>query len=368
MERQAATYADAISLAQGIPYFDTFSAIKDSAKEAMDRGGAARYSTPQGLIKLRQLIAAHLSRQKINYGQSEILVTAGSIEAMTVALMTVTMPGDEVIVFDPSYTAYDSIITLAGCVSVHVNLDEENGWSFDLNKLKKVINKKTKAIVVCNPNNPTGTMFSKNQLIEIGELALENGLFVITDEVYKEFVYDNGGMPAFSLAEIDKYKKNLISIFSFSKSYAMTGWRIGYLCASVEVINEALKIHDCFVNCAPVISQYAAMAALEMENDDRKSVFEGYAESRKLICTRLDKLARFFSYVKPTGTYYIFPKLLGNKNSEDFAKDLLSKTHVALVPGIAFGKNGEEHVRLSFGGKKDGINAAFDRIEKYFGL
>lgn len=364
IELKASRFPDAVSLAQGIPSFDTPGAIKRRVERALKRGVVAKYSLSPGLPELRELIELSLAKENMFYDwEKEIVVTAGSIEAITASILAITDPGDEIIIPEPTYTSYREVITLAGCKAVFVPLDEEKGWAFDLSKFKQAITPKTKTIFYCNPNNPTGTIYTKDQLMGLAKLAEENNLYLISDEVYKDFIFD--GSQIFSLAEVPNLRKRLIRIFSFSKAYAMTGWRVGYLHTDESVAQEILKVHDALVTCAPVVSQYAAMGALEMGEGDLKKFVEEFKTHRDYICDRLDKMKNIFEYVKPNSAYYVFPKIkIGEKDSWKFALDLLEKTHVATVPGVAFGPNGEGHIRLNFGRSMKDIKEAMDRIEK----
>lgn len=366
IEIKASNYPDAISLAQGIPDFDTPPCIKRRVENALKRGVVSKYSLSPGLPELRELIEQSLAQQNMFYDwEKEIVVTAGSIEGITDSIMAITEPGDEVIIPEPTYTSYREVIVLAGCKPVFVPLNEDKGWAFEIEKYKQAITPKTKAIFYCNPNNPTGTIYTKEQLLDLAKLAEEHDLFLISDEVYKDFIYD--GEPIFSLAEIPKYRKRLIRLFSFSKAYAMTGWRVGYVHSDESIINEIVKVHDSLVTCAPVISQYAAMGALEMGERDVIKFNQEYKNRLELICARLDNLNHIFSYVKPKSSYYVFPRIIkGETDSWKFCLDLLDKTQVALVPGFAFGPNGEVHVRISFGRSQKDITEAMDRFDEHF--
>ena len=368
IEIEASRYPDIVSLAQGIPSFDTPECIKRRVENALKRGVVAKYSLSPGLPELRELIEINLAKNNMFYNwQNEIIVTAGSIQAITATILTITSPGDEVIIPEPTYTSYAEVIKLAGCQPVYVPLNEEKGWSFDIDKFAKAVTPKTKAIFYCNPNNPTGTVYTKDDLLSLGRLAKKHNLFLIADEVYKDFIYSNAEKRIFSLAEENEYRDILIRIFSFSKAYSMTGWRIGYLHTDESIASEILKVHDSLVTCAPVISQYAAMGALEMaENDVLEYNFQ-YSRRRDLICKRLDALNNIFQYIKPESSYFIFPKITkAPNNSLNFAMDLIKNIQVAVVPGFAFGPNGEGHVRMNFGKTEKEINLAFDRMEKYF--
>ena len=214
-------------------------------------------------------------------------------------------------------------------------------------------------------------MLNQQQLLAIGHLAKQHNIFVISDEVYKDFLY--AGEPFFSLAQVPDFRSLVIRFFSFSKSYAMTGWRVGYLHTDESVAAEILKVHDALVTCAPVVSQYAAMGALEMGEADREGFKREYIVRRDLICQRLDRLKDVFSYVRPTSSYFVFPKILKSfekqasfNSSWDFTLEMLGRARVVGVPGIAFGPSGEGHVRFSFGRSQEDISEAFNRLEKIF--
>ncbi|MFP4539554.1 MAG: pyridoxal phosphate-dependent aminotransferase [Candidatus Paceibacterota bacterium] len=384
VELEASKYPDAISLAQGIPDFDTPAFIKRRVERALKRGVVAKYSLSPGLPELRELIEESLEQENMYFDwEKEILVTAGSIEGITATIMAITDPGDEVIIPEPTYTSYREVINLSGCQPVFVPLDEQNGWSFDVERYKDSITEKTKAIFYCNPNNPTGTIYTKRQLLELADLAEKYDLFLISDEVYKDFIYDRKDF--FSLAEIPELRKRVIRIFSFSKAFAMTGWRVAYLHSDEDNVKEIIKVHDSLVTCAPVISQYAAMGALEIEEGKVDDFTREYNKRRKLICERLKRLDNVFTFVRPDSAYYIFPKIdpkisevmkrdgvssplndNGVVNSKKFSFWLLDKVQVATVPGSAFGPNGEGHIRMSFGRTVKDINDSFDRMEDLF--
>jgi aminotransferase len=346
-------------------------------ENALRRGVVSKYSLTPGLPELRELIEYSLERENMYYDwQKEILVTAGAIEAITATILTLTREGDEIIIPEPTYTSYKEVIKLAGCKPVFVPLDENKNWAFDFDKFRQAVTNKTKAIFYCNPNNPTGTIYTKEQLLQLADLAQKNGLYIISDEVYKDFIFDKTKI--FSLAEIKELRKSVIRIFSFSKVFAMTGWRVGYLHSDESIVREIIKVHDSLVTCAPVISQYAAMGALEMRDIDFKGFIDKYKNKRDLTSQRLQKLSSVFDFVIPQGAYYAFPKIMpaidpnnklkilnkrGEVDSWKFVMWLLKETQVATVPGVAFGETGEGHIRINFGRSEESINEAFDRIE-----
>lgn len=374
IELEASAYPDAISLAQGIPSFDTPGCIKRRVENALKRGVVSKYSLSPGLPELRELIELSLTNDNMHYDwETEIIVTVGTIEGITASILAITEPGDEILIPEPTYTSYREVITLAGCKPVFVPLNEEGGWAFQLDKFEKAITERTKAIFYCNPNNPTGTIYNKENLLGLAEIARKKGLYIISDEVYKDFVYGDT-KKIFSLAERPEYRDRVIRLYGFSKAYAMTGWRIGYIHSDAEIVKEILKVHDSLVTCAPVVSQYAAMGALEMGEADVENFNHRYAQRRDLICRRLNELSHVFDYVYPESCYYVFSRIKqeylpadkGRGRSWEFALDLLHNTRVATVPGSAFGPNGENHIRLSFGRDEKQIDQAFDRMQKYF--
>ncbi len=376
IEILASKIPDVVSLAQGIPSFDTPEVVKKAAIKALNKGSVAKYSLTMGLPELRESIEYALAQEGMYYDfEKEIIVTAGSIEGITASLIAlIDQKKDEVIIFSPSYTSYAEAVKVAGGKPVFVNLLESEGWGIDFDSLERKINSRTAAILFCNPNNPTGTVYPKEDLLRIAILALKKKFFILSDEVYKDFIYsdplqiasESANYKLFSLAQMPEYRNIVIRFFSLSKAYAMTGWRAGFLHSNEEIVKEILKVHDSLVTCAPVISQYAAMAALDFGGEEVKKFSKEFEERRNLICGRLDDLSEYLSYQKPNSSYFVFPKILGNKNSWEFALDLLEKAHVAVVPGVAFGPSGEGHFRVSFGRSKEDIDEAFRRIKAYF--
>jgi aminotransferase len=366
IELAASKYTDVVSLAQGIPSFDTPECIKRRVVNALERGAAAKYSLSPGLPELRELIEVRLARENMHYDwEKEIIVTAGTIEAITASILAISEPGDEIIIPEPTYTSYNEVIALAGCKPVYVPLDEGRGWAFDVGRYEAAITERTRAIFFCNPNNPTGTVYTKEEQLKLAELAVKHDLFIITDEVYKDFLYDDTRI--FSLAEVPELRERVIRIYGFSKAFAMTGWRVGYVHSDAKNIAEILKVHDALVTCAPVVSQFAAMGALEMGQKEVDAFNREYKARRDLICARLDRLSGVFSYVRPQSSYYVFPRYSEKMDSRTYAFKLLDEAHVACVPGRAFGPCGEGHVRLSFGRSRADINEAFDRLERMYG-
>ena len=369
IELAAARVPGAVSLAQGIPSFDTPEVIKTFVQDRMAQGLTAKYSLTPGMLELREAVAESLVQEGMRYDpDGEIIITAGSIEAITATLLTLTEPGDEVIIPSPTYASYQQVIRIAGCEPKFVPLDEERNFDLDVEAIARKITPRTKAIFYCNPNNPTGTIYSKAKSLRMMELAEQHGLYIITDEVYKDFLYTDE--PYFSPAQVEAQRDRVVRIFSFSKAYAMTGWRVGYLHTSRRLATEILKVHDSLVTCAPVISQYAALAALEFGGDAVAEFHSAFRRRRDLTLEALDGLSHVFDYQKPNGAYFVFPRVKDtvrfSEDSRKLAMDLLEHAKVALVPGVAFGPTGESHLRISFGREEEDIEEAFQRMRAYF--
>jgi aminotransferase len=287
----------------------------------------------------------------------------GAMEGLTAGMLTVVDHGDEVILPSPNYASHIEQALLAEGVPVFVPLIESD-WQLDVEAIRRAITPRTRAIVLCNPHNPTGAHFREADLRAVAALACEHDFFVIADETYDFLVYD--GRPHFSLAGLPELKDRLIATFSFSKKYAMTGWRVGYVYASEPVLDHIMKVHDAVAICAPTLSQHAALAALTGPQDCVDVVRETLRQRRDLTCSRLDRLSEHFSYVIPQGAYYLMARFLTpNIDSMTYALRLLNEARVITIPGSAFGPTGEGHIRLSFGGSEDDIHEAFDRIEAW---
>ncbi len=367
MTRLSSQYEDVAFLSWAKPTSGTPKHINDAVVSAIEKGLTGGYSQSEGLPELREEIVKKLKRDNnIIAKHQELIVTIGAIEGLMASVMSVIDPGDEVILPTPTYSTHITQVKLASGKPVLVPLQEANNYKLDLEEIKNAITNKTKAIMYCSPSNPTGTVFSEDELRELAKIALENNLTVITDEAYEYFTFD--GKKHFSIASIPEMKNNVISNYTFTKTYAMTGWRIGYLHASEQNIAQIKKAHIPFAICAPVASQYAAIAALKGSQECVEEFKLSYLKSRDLMCERLNRLDSYFQYVKPEGSYLMFPKILGKQgnNSLDFCKKLLADAKVSTTPGVAFGPTGESHIRLSFCVPEEMVNKAFDRIEKFF--
>ena len=369
MELAASRVPDVVSLAQGIPSFDTPEPIKSFVQQKIAEGECATYSLTPGLPQLRECIAESLLREGMHYDpDQEIIVSSGSIEAIAATLLTLTRPGDEIILPSPSYASYQEVVRIAGCTPRFAPLREERNFAFDEETFEACLSPHTRAILYCNPNNPTGTVFSETETRALIALAERHNLFLIIDEAYKDFVYTPEAY--FSPAQIADVRQRIVRIFTFSKAYGMTGWRVGYLHSDARNVQEILKVHDALVTCAPVVSQYAALAALEYGQEHIIAFRQAFKQRRDLTLTHLDQLSHVFDYQKPEGAYFVFPRMkdvvVHARDSYALAYDLLEKAKVAVVPGMAFGPSGEAHIRLNFGRRPDDITAAFERLNAYF--
>jgi aminotransferase len=368
MTRLSKEVDDVAFLSWAKPTAGTPDHIGEGAIRAIKSGAVGGYSENAGLVKLREAIVEKLKRDNnVDAKISQIIVTVGAIEGLSAAIMAIIDPGDEVILLTPTYSTHIRQVQIASGVPVLVPTIEEEDYAIDFDALKEAISPKTKAVFCCSPNNPTGTVFSRDEISQLAEIALQNNLMVITDEAYEYFIYD--GLEHFSIASIPEMKENVVSCYTFTKTYAMTGWRIGYLHAHESLIPQITKAHIPFAICAPVVSQYAALAALEGSQDCISEFKDHYRAARDLMCKRLDELDSVFSYQKPVGSYLMFPRILAEegKDSIAFCKNLLKKGKVSTTPGIAFGPSGESHLRLSFCVSEDEINKAFDRMKELLG-
>lgn len=367
IELAASRLPDVISLAQGIPSFDTPDPIKRFVIRKIEEGACARYSLSPGLVELRELISEALLEEQLRYDpDGEIIVTCGSIEAVTAALLAHVGEGDEVLLASPTYASYEAAIRTARATPRYFALKEDANFDLDPDAIAAAITRRTRAILLCNPNNPTGTIYSPAETKRMMELAERHDLLVITDDVYKDFLYTNE--PAGNPAQLARHR--VVRICSFSKAYGMTGWRVGFLHAPRELAGGILAVHDALVTCAPVASQYGAIAALQMGEPFLRHFREEFRRRRALIIERLDSLPQIFDYQTPNASYFAFPRLKDTvplaRNSRALAFDILQKVRVALVPGVAFGPTGEAHLRFCYAREADDIERAFDRLGDYF--
>ncbi|MBE7092688.1 MAG: aminotransferase class I/II-fold pyridoxal phosphate-dependent enzyme [Clostridiales bacterium] len=360
------TMPDAISLGVGEPDFITPWHIRQAAMDSI-RNGETAYTSNAGDPKLRKAISRYIEeRFSLSYDpMGEIIVTVGASEAIDLAMRALINPGDEVIIPDPSYVSYVPNVLMVHGVPVPVKTKAENDFRITPNEIEAAITDKTKAIILPYPNNPTGAVMEKHHLEEIAKVIKKHDLIVISDEIYAELSY---GINHISIASIDGMKERTILINGFSKAFAMTGWRVGFVCAPKDVLSMMLKVHQYVIMCASTMSQAAALDALERAFvdgfKDVKHMQEDYDMRRRVIYKALNEMG--LSSFEPKGAFYIFPCIKStNRTSEQFATDLLKSQHVAVVPGTAFGESGEGYVRCSYASSLKNINEAMDRIKKF---
>jgi len=359
----AAQYPDALALTLGQPDFPTPPHIIEAAERAMQEGRTV-YTPNAGIPALRQA-AADFVRSK--YGQqydgaSEVIITVGASEALDITLRTIITPGDEVILPGPIYPGYEPLIRLAGGIPVYVDT-RSTGFKLTAELLEPHLSPRTKAVVLGYPSNPTGRVMSRSELEDIAVLLHERDIFVISDEIYSELIYD---VPHESIALLPGMRDRTIIINGVSKSHSMTGWRIGYTLAPAWLTAHMLKVHQYNVSCASSISQYAALEALTHGIDDALPMRDAYRERRDYVYDRLMNMG--LTLDKPEGAFYLFPSIahLGLPSME-FALRLLDEGSVAVVPGDAFSRYGEGYIRLSYAYARPVLEQALDRLEQFVG-
>jgi len=351
---------DLIRLELGEPDFDTPKHIKEAAIEAINEG-FTHYTSAEGLLELREAVSRKLKREnRIEADpETEILITDGGLGAIFAVIQSLVNPGDEVLVFDPAWPRYLQNVWLVGGVPKRIFLEEKDGFVPHVDEIKKHVTKKTKLIILNSPNNPTGAVVPKNGIEEIGDLAVERDLILILDEVYERIVYE---AKHFSLAAHSDLKDHIITVFSLSKTYAMTGWRIGYAVSHPNIIKAMSKVGGYANACRTSFAQKAAIAALDGPQECVENMVKQYRKRRDLMFERLKEM-NSFSVTKPTGAFYLYPKLLLDIESPDFTKQLIKKAKVAVMPGTAFSPKGEKYVRISYANSIEKISEAMNRVQ-----
>lgn len=359
----AAQMQDVISLGVGEPDFVTPWTIRESCVYGLEQGYTS-YTANRGMPELRREIALHfLKRYNLDYDyNTEVLVTVGVSEALDLALRAILAPGDEVLIPEPCYVSYSACTTLAGGVPVTVAAKIENEFRITPAELEPHLTKRTKAILIGYPNNPTGAIMERGDLEKIAEFARVHDLIVISDEIYGDLTY--GGRDHVCFAAMPGMQERTILLNGFSKAYAMTGWRIGYALGNPDIIAAMTKIHQYTMLCAPITAQIAAVEALRRGEKYMKKMVGEYDRRRRLIHDGLKKIG--LEAFEPKGAFYIFPDIRSTGlNSTEFAESLIKAEHVALVPGSAFGASGEGYVRCSYATAINKISEALDRIENF---
>lgn len=358
----AASMEGVISLGVGEPDFPTPAHIRDAGINSILEKGTT-YTANVGLIELRRAISKYLeSRFGVEYDPADqVLVTVGASEAVDLALRAVVNPGDEVLVPEPTYVSYAPSAILAGGVAVAVPTYEKDDFRLTADIIRELITPKTKAIVFCYPNNPTGAVMEKEDLRAIADVLREHDILVIADEIYAELVY---GIEHTSMATLPGMYEKTLLINGFSKAFSMTGWRLGYACGPTDLIEAMKKIHQYVIMCAPTMSQWAAIEALENGMPAVREMVGEYDKRRQIIVQGFRDMG--LSCFEPKGAFYCFPRIsdLG-MSSDEFCNRLLEAEKVAVVPGSAFGDSGEGYIRVSYAYSIDSIKQALVKIERF---
>lgn len=353
---------DAISLGVGEPDFDTPWHIREEGIYSLERGKTF-YTSNTGLKELRVEISKYLERKiGVTYDPlAEIIVTVGGSEAIDLAFRAMLDPGDEVLVPQPSYVSYVPCVELTHGVPVTICLKEENQFRLTKEELLEHITDKTKMLVLPFPNNPTGAIMEKKDLEDIAKICVEKDIYVLSDEIYSELTY---GTDHVSIASFPGMRERTIVINGFSKGFAMTGWRLGYAAGPANIMEQMLKIHQFAIMCAPTMSQYAAVDALQHGEKDVQVMRESYNQRRRFLMNAFKEMG--LECFEPFGAFYVFPNI--NKyglTSEEFATRLLKEEKVAVVPGTAFGDCGEGFLRISYAYSLDNLKIALDRVKNF---
>lgn len=353
---------DAISLGVGEPDFDTPWHIRDEGIYSLEKGRTF-YTSNSGLKELKIEICNYLKRsQNLDYDYNkQVIVTVGGSEAIDIALRAMLDPGDEVLIPQPSYVSYEPCTILAGGVPVIIELKNENEFRLTKEELLDAITDKTKVLILPFPNNPTGAIMERKDLEDIAKICIEKDIFVMSDEIYSELTY---GKDHVSIASLPGMKERTILINGFSKSYAMTGWRLGYACGPKTIIEQMTKIHQFAIMCAPTTSQYAAVEAIKNGDEDVAKMRESYNQRRNFLMNAFKEMG--LPCFEPFGAFYVFPCIKEfNMTSEEFAFALLDAENLAVVPGTAFGDCGEGFLRISYAYSIEKLKIAMGRMEHF---
>ncbi|OKY78980.1 MAG: Aspartate/tyrosine/aromatic aminotransferase [Candidatus Methanohalarchaeum thermophilum] len=346
---------DSINLGLGEPDLDTPIEAKKEAKRSIDKN-QTNYTSNKGLIGLRKSICDYIEKFNIFVNPSNVIVTSGGSEALHIATEALIGFDDEAMIPDPGFVSYDPLVKIAGGKSVPYSLNEENGFSLNLESIKERINNKTKVVFLNSPSNPTGAVLGPEEVKAVTELADDYGAYIISDEVYSEIIYGKNHVSP------KEFYDKVIVVDSFSKTFSMTGWRVGYLLADEGVIDQSLKVHQYIQACAPSISQKAANKALSDSMDYISYIRDKFMKRRDLVMKKLDDIKEI-DYVEPSGAFYIFPnvsKLGGGKK----VSRKLAERDVITVPGSAFGREGRDYIRMSYANSKEKLKEGLDRFSK----
>jgi len=360
---RASKFQDVINLGIGDPDFDTDSTIIDKTFKLVKEKKFTHYTPVPGYKDLREAIALKYREEnkfKVNY--EEVIVTHGAQYALILTMLTLLNPGDEVLIPDPYYPSYPSQVFLTGATPVFVPTFEKDDFKVKSESIKQKITKKTKLLIINSPNNPTGVVLGEEDLEEVSKIAIKNDLIVISDEAYETMIYDD--KRHFCIANFPGMRERTVTINSFSKRYAMTGWRVGYAIATKEIVTNMMKISGYNLSCPCSVSQQAAIAALDCSPRIIEKMKFEYERRRNFIVAELNKI-KGISCIKPEGTFYVFVNIEGTgKSSEEIYDELLTKGRVVVIPGFAFGKQGEGYIRIAYTLPINRLREAAKRIRK----
>ncbi|MDV2684072.1 aminotransferase [Alkalihalophilus lindianensis] len=358
----ASSMDNIISLGVGEPDFVTPWNVREASISSMERGFTA-YSANAGIIELREAIADYMSsRFAADYDpETEVLVTVGASEAIDVGMRAILDEGDEVIVVEPSFVSYAPLVSMAGGVPVAVGTNIDTDFKVTAAQLEAAITSRTKAMMLCFPNNPTGSTMNREELKAIAELAERHDLLVFSDEIYAELTYDEKHV---CFSSLEGMKERTVIISGFSKAFAMTGWRLGFVCAPPDLLSAMLKIHQYSLMCAPTMAQYGALEALKTGMDEVYRMKQSYKQRRNYFIKSFAEIG--LTCHTPGGAFYAFPSIeKTGLSSEQFAEKLLMEERVAVVPGYVFGSGGEGHIRCSYATSMDNLEQSVERIGRF---
>ncbi|WP_243290493.1 aminotransferase [Bacillus sp. FJAT-47783] len=351
-----------ISLGVGEPDFVTPWNAREASILSLEQGYTA-YTANAGLIELREEIGLYLqNRFHVTYNpKEELLVTVGASQALDLAFRAILNEGEEVLIVEPCFVSYDSLVKLAGGVPIHISTSGSDGFRIHPDSIRSAITERTKAMMICTPSNPTGTVLSKDELHIIANIAEEYDLLVIMDEIYAELTYDESFT---SFPSLPNMRDRTILVSGFSKGFAMTGWRLGFIAAEATLLQAMLKIHQYAIMCAPTMAQFAALEALRNGLEDVTAMKKSYKRRRNYFVKSLNEIG--LSCHMPGGAFYAFPSIQSTgMTSEEFAEKLLIQEKVAVVPGNVFGKSGEGYIRCSYASSMDQLQEAIKRMKNF---
>lgn len=358
----AANMEGVVSLGVGEPDFVTSWSIREAAIASLEEGRTS-YTANAGILDLRKEISRYMEKEfRVSYNpENQIIVTVGASQALDIALRAIINPGEEVLVVEPCFVSYAPLVSMAGGIPKTIRTVKENDFKLMPEELEAAITPQTKAVMICSPNNPTGTQLGKEDLTKISEILRNHDLLVIADEIYAELAYDEAFT---SFAAIDGMMERTILINGFSKGFAMTGWRLGFVCAPKEISEAMLKIHQYTMMCASTMAQYAALEALKNGMPDVEEMRRSYRRRRNYIVNSFNELG--LECHNPGGAFYAFPSISKTGlSSQEFAEELLLKERVAVVPGDVFGDSGEGHIRCSYASSMEQLQEAITRIGRF---